>query len=51
MNLLFLIIMLVSIILGEVFFPLEGVRGEGISFINDTNCINHTAGTLSLLVS
>ncbi len=43
-NLLFLVVMIVSIILGEVLFPLEGVMGVGIPFLNDSDCTNRTAG-------
>ncbi|XP_064394866.1 uncharacterized protein LOC135342101 isoform X2 [Halichondria panicea] len=49
-NLLFLVVMIVSIILGEVLFPLEGVMGVGIPFLNDSDCINSTAGCVSLRI-
>ncbi len=51
MNIFILLVMVVSIILGEVLFPLEGVRGEGIPFLNDSNCINNSAGTYECVIS
>ena len=39
--------MVVGIVLGEVYFPLEGVRGSGVTFANDTRCLNETAGMIN----
>ena len=44
MNIGFLVVMVIGIVLGEVFFPLEGVRGRGIPLMNDTACTNVTTG-------
>ena len=43
-NLGFLLVMVVSVVLGEVYFPLEGVRGRGVSLMNDTKCDENMAG-------
>lgn len=41
-NLGFLVVMVVGVVLGEVLFPLQGVRGRGVPLENDTRCINET---------
>ena len=42
----FLIIMAVGIILGEVLFPQEGVRGQGTVITNDTDCLENLIGNV-----
>ena len=44
-NVLFLLVMVAGILLGELLYPLEGVRGNRVSFINDSACLNQTAGS------
>ncbi len=44
-NLFFLVVLVVGVVLGEVYFPLEGVRGRELPLRNDTDCLNNTAGT------
>ena len=46
MNAGFLIVMIIGVVLGEVYFPLEGVRGRGVALFNDTNCMNEMAGKM-----
>ena len=43
-NLVFFVVMVVGIVLAEVFFPLEGIRGGDDAILNDTRCLNDTAG-------
>lgn len=40
----FLVILIVGVIVGEVFFPLEGVRGRGVPLMNDSMCNASEAG-------
>ena len=37
--------MALGIVLGEVFFPLEGLRGRNTSFNNDTACTEMFEGS------
>ena len=39
-NIVFFVIMILGIVLGEVLFPLEGLRGRNTSLNNDTRCID-----------
>ena len=39
-NIIFFLIMILGVILGEVRFPLEGLRGRNVALSNDTMCIN-----------
>ena len=43
-NLLFLFVMALGIVLGEVLFPLEGFRGSGRAISNDTMCERNLEG-------
>jgi len=45
-NLVFFVVMVVGIVLAEVLFPLEGIRGGGgdDAILNDTKCLNDTPG-------
>ena len=43
-NLFFLLVMMLGIVLGEVLYPLEGVRGNGVTIANDTACLSNTGG-------
>lgn len=45
-NLVFFVVMVVGIVLAEVLFPLQGIRGGGgdDSILNDTKCLNDTPG-------
>ena len=43
-NAVFLVILIVGVVLGEIYFPNEGIRGRGVSLMNDTNCIENIPG-------
>ena len=36
--------MILGIVLGEVFYPMEGLRGRGTNLNDDTNCTDQFAG-------
>jgi len=40
----FLVILIVGVVAGEVFFPYEGIQGRGMSLQNDTMCTDNIAG-------
>ena len=44
MNVLFFVVMITGIVLAEVFFPKQGVRGEDNLMINRTGCFNESPG-------
>ena len=44
-NVIFLVIMVIGIIVGEVLYPKEGFRGRNIKLVNDTMCIEQFEGT------
>lgn len=44
-NLIFLVVMIIGIIVGEVQYPLEGVRGGPITIANDSQCLGEKEGT------
>ena len=48
-NLLFLLLMVAGIILGEVLFPFEGFHGNGDAIRNDTACLNNIGGIVTLM--
>lgn len=37
--------MVLGVVLGEVLYPLEGLRGRNIDLVNDTECIEQFGGT------
>jgi hypothetical protein len=44
-NISFFLVMVLGVVLGEVLFPLEGLRGRNTSLNNDTTCTEEFEGS------
>lgn len=49
-NIIFFLIMILGIVLGEVLFPLEGLRGRNTSLNNDTTCTEKFEGCITVRI-
>lgn len=49
-NVIFILLMAAGIVLGEILFPLEGFHGSGRAIFNDTVCLQHIEGCVSVRI-